>query len=331
MMAAAPVHALSRSAMPIRKWLVVLNYNVAAHSARQIDLLSVLPEVGLFIVDNASEIEDYRALERACVAAGADLLPRAAESLDGAVAASLQRGQRLLLCRNAENLGYSGGNNTALRVLHRLLGPAAEYLVLNPDVYVTPDVARSLLDSDAETAGPAIYERWAKRVTTQDALAVDFATGFVSERLRRSGRVSVLHGCCLKLSGRALAKYGFLPDQNFLYEEELCYFERVHRLGGTPQYLGHLQVDHVGKASTTKLSYLYFYYIFRNKLCYFREVGGPIYGGHIAFFWLYSRWVVEVLWYQARRSNWDGVRGLLRGVWHGLQGKTGRFASVRSR
>src|SRR5207237_1134029 len=80
--------------------------------------------------------------------------------------------------------------------------------------------------------------------------------------------------------------------------------------------------EHIGKASTTKLSYLYFYYIFRNKLCYFKEVGGPVYGGHLAFVWLYSRWVVEVLWYQARRSNWDGVRGLLHGVWHGLQGKS---------
>jgi GT2 family glycosyltransferase len=320
---------IGRSTMPIRKWLVVLNYNVAAHSARQIELLASLPDVGIFFVDNASRAEDCATLERACRAAGGEVYPGEPETLDHFVASHLQRGQRLLLCRNGENLGYSGGNNTALRVLHRLLGPSAEYLILNPDVYVKPDVAQALLESEAESAGPAIYEQWAKRVTTQDALAVDFATGFVTDRVRRSGRISVLHGCCLKLSGRALAKYGFLPDENFLYEEELCYFERVHRLGGKPEYLEHLQVEHIGKASTTKLSYLYFYYIFRNKLCYFKEVGGPVYGGHLAFVWLYSRWVVEVVWYQARRSNWDGVRGLLHGVWHGLQGKSGRFVPAR--
>src|SRR5207248_8038648 len=96
----------------------------------------------------------------------------------------------------------------------------------------------------------------------------------------------------------ALERYGFLPDENFLYEEELRYFERVHRLGGKPVYLEHLRVEHMGKASMTKLSHDYFYYIFRNKLTYFRDVAGPTYRRHMRFSLLYVGWCWSAIWPQ---------------------------------
>ncbi len=159
--------------------------------------------------------------------------------------------------------------------------------------------------------------------------AIDFATGFVSDAMRRSGRIGMLHGCCIKFSGTAFEKYGFLPDENFLYEEELKYFERVHRLGGAPAYLPHIRVEHLGKASVRKVSHEYFYYIFRNKLTYFKDIAGPTYGRHLRFAALYLDWCRGAIWSQARKGNWSGAAGVLHGVWDGLRGIKGPLPQHR--
>lgn len=298
----------------LRKWVIVLNYNVASHCVRHLDALSGLNGIGLFFVDNGSRPADYAVLRDACVTKHALLLEDASSSPPEV--AQLPAAN-LVLARNQRNLGYSGGNNTALRMLDPLLGERGDYLIVNPDVFITEATARAILDCDADLCGPAIYEHWSSRVAT-DGLSIDFATGFPAEAADPDRRISMLHGSCLKIAGRALRQYGFLPDENFLYEEEMKYFERVHRLGGKPVYLDHLMVEHVGKASTVPMSYRYFYYIFRNRLSYFIEIAGPHYKQYGRFAFLYFGWALDVIRSQARKRNWAGIRGLFRGIWHGL-------------
>ena len=302
----------------IRKWIVVLNYNVATHCVRLLDALWPLDDIGMFLVDNGSAPADYAILRDACVQRQALLVEDERGRNDGEITSRLASGATLALCRNPRNLGYSGGNNTAMRMLDPLLGESGEYLIVNPDVFITEATARALLDCDAELCGPAIYEHWSGQVATA-GLCVDFGTGFPSKMPVDYPGVSTLHGSCLKLSGRALRKYGFLPDENFLYEEEMKYFERVHRLGGNPVYLRDLQVEHIGKASTVKLSYRYFYYIFRNRLCYFLEIAGPHYRRYGKFALLYLEWTWDVVRSQARKRNWAGIRGQIRGIRDGFR------------
>jgi GT2 family glycosyltransferase len=312
------------------KWVIILNYNVADHCVRHLETLGELPDIGMFFVDNCSRKEDYERLRKACVERGACIIEEHPGSTAGTRApACLEAGAKLVLIRNSTNLGYSAGNNTAMRQLDPLLGEHGDYLIINPDVYITPFTATALLNAEAELCGPAIYEHWRRGIATE-GLTIDFTTGFEPSGTPDSRRVSMLHGSCLKLTGRALRKYGFLPDDNFLYEEEIRYFERVHRLGGNPVYLDQLQVEHIGKASTKPLSYNYFYYIFRNRLAYFIEVAGPEYKRHGRFFILYCGWVQDVLRSQARKRNWAGIRGMTLGIWHGLRGIKGPLRQRQS-
>jgi len=304
------------------KWIVMLNYNVAEHCLRNLDALRTLPDVGIFFVDNCSSPADYALLRAGCESNGGWLLDSNAALNIDSIAVRLAAGPHLILLRNETNLGYSGGNNAALRMLDAVLHGRGQYLIVNPDVFISALTASALLDNEAELCGPAIYEHWRQGLATDD-LAKDFATGFSTRAAPNRRRVNILHGSCFKVSGSALAKYGFLPDDNFLYEEEVRYFERVHRLGGTPVYLDQLQVEHIGKASTRKLSYIYFYYIFRNRLSYFIEIGGPHYRRYGRFWFLYCSWAQDVIRSQARKRNWAGIRGLVRGVWDGLRGIKG--------
>ncbi len=132
------------------KWIVVLNYNVAAHCVRQIEALLPLAGTGMFVVDNVSADDDFRTLEAACRAKGGCIVDAREVGVTAAQAAgreAVRGGARLVLFRNTANLGYSGGNNTALRLLHGLLGSVGAYLVINPDLIVTRESASQLLEA----------------------------------------------------------------------------------------------------------------------------------------------------------------------------------------
>ena len=155
--------------------------------------------------------------------------------------------------------------------------------------------------------------------------AIDYSTGFAdTPRWRNLATTGPwLHGCCIKLSGTALTRYGYLPEEPFLYDEETFLVERVKRLGGTAQYLSRIVVKHQGSVTIGKSSFHYFYYITRNRLLYFPRIAGPRYGRVWRFATLYTMWVSDSLWSTARHRTWNGVRGILVGVLHGLRGIDG--------
>jgi hypothetical protein len=229
----------------------------------------------------------------------------------------LAGGGRLVLYRNPANLGFAGGNNTALRLLGGFLGERGQFLVMNPDIAISNDTASRLLGHPAEICGPAVYEHYMKGVC-RDLHSMDFSTGFASGRLDPAGKVTCITGCCFKISGAALLRYGFLPEENFLYEEEIKYFERVFHQGGAPVYVPELQIEHFGSESAGKNTFHYFYYLFRNRMNYFLEIAGPRYGCYARFAAHYLRWWFGVSYAHLKRRNWEGLHGIFRGVWDGL-------------
>ena len=303
-----------------RNWSIILNYNLASYCLAQLNALHSVEDLGIFIVDNNSSENDYLQLRKGCSAFGAAIADHDDVVESNLLAAKgIEDGAKLILYRSHKNLGYAGGNNIALKVLYSLVGSGGQYLLINPDVVIEPAAASTLLGCDAEICGPAVYEHYLKSVRPLDR--VDFSTGFSLEADEPGGKTSgpVLSGCCLKLSGTALSKYGFLPDENFLYEEEIKYFERVYRLGGCGAYLSNVRVEHIGSVSVIKRSRKYYYYILRNRLTYFIEIAGPRYRQYWRFTRLYALWYTELLYSNLRRRNWDGLKGILLGGWHGLR------------
>lgn len=306
----------------IENWIVLLNFNLGARCSAHVSDLAANPDIGMFVVDNASAAADYSTLKRTVLDAGGRVF-ESDDPVRNAVDARsfIQANGRLILFRNHNNLGYSGGNNTALRLLASLLEGRGQFLVVNPDVIITPSVAATLLAHPADICGPAVYEHYMKAVSKYGH-DIEFSTGF-SAPAAQVTKIACISGCCFKLSSNALERFGYLPDENFLYDEEVRYFERVHRLGGVPAYLPEIQIEHVGSASVKKRSFIYFYYIFRNRLTYFRQVAGPRYGRYARFTMLYGAWCIDAIYGNLKRRNWDGIRGILRGVWDGFKGLDG--------
>lgn len=306
------------------KWIIVLNFNLHARCLTHLETLIGIENVGLFFVDNQSRDDDYRALRDVCAKQGA-LIIEATDERDGLAALQKQLAKQkchLVLFRTHRNLGYGGGNNVALSVLHGLYGSAGEFLIVNPDVILSQHAAQSLLDCPAEICGPEVYERYKQGISTFGH-TVDFSTGFSTGDHDSDDCIKMLSGCCLKLSGNALDKYGYLPEDIFLYGEEIIYFERVHRQGGAPFYLRGVVVEHIGSLSVTKHTFMHYYYLFRNSLTYFIEIAGPHYGRYGRFIWLYTTDCLDTLRINFRKRNWAGIRGILFGVWHGLRLKKG--------
>jgi GT2 family glycosyltransferase len=309
---------------------VYLNFNLSTECARQLGLLAELPGAGIVIVDNASRPEDLVELKAGVLERGGKVI--ASRSVDVEVAQSVAAGKRLLLIEHGRNAGYSAGNNVALRALHRALGSAGQYLVTNPDVELTADAARSLFAADGDIVGPAIWEHYLQGLRPFEDRC-DFGTGF-SDGERPPGEEGIgvrLCGCCMKITGAAIEKYGLLPEENFLYDEETRYFERVYRANGRPRYLSEVVVRHAGSAVEGKKGFNYFYYNFRNRLTYFLEVGRPHYRRTGRFLLCYVDWVFGVLKNQLRRGNLVGARGVLAGVRDGLLRRSGPYIAASAR
>lgn len=307
-------------------WVIFLNYNLGSRCQRQLDIALALPDFGVFVVDNASRSEDYALLQAACQARGAACIDASTAGGDGEAAAcdAVRRGERLVLYRCADNRGYAGGNNVGLRVLHRTVGDAGQFVIANPDVELNADALRALADPADEISGPAVFERFMNGITTE-LHRMDFATGFARAPTAAGGPVAALHGCCLKLSGRAVSRYGLLPEEYFLYNEEITFFERVHRLGGRPVYRDDVQVWHEGSAAIAKRSFIYFYYLFRNRLVYFLTVAGPRYHAYGRFLRRYGAWALSTIWSGLRRGSSLPLRAVSTGIWHGLLRRQGPY------
>lgn len=307
------------------RWVTLLNYNTSELCRVHARQLHDLDDIGLCIVDNHSESTDLRSLETSVIDNDGSCIdvdgPQAA--LD--VARALERGCRLLLLRSPHNVGFGAGNNIALRLLLEVIGERLRVVVMNPDVDASASAIRALFDDDADICGPAVHESYIGGLRPRED-AFDFSTGFSDTgRWRRpSATGHWLSGCCLKFSGNALRRFGLFPEETFLYDEENFLFARVRHAGYVPRYRDDIVVRHAGSVSTGKKTYLYFYYIFRNRWLYYQRVGKVLFGRRLRFYVLYLDWVVGAMKSTLRRGNTEGARGILMGALHGLMGLDGR-------
>jgi hypothetical protein len=315
----------------VTRWLVLLNYNMSGLCLQHLQRFAEADDLGVLFVDNDSRADDRAALESGVRASSGEIVDSHDPAVRSRLRAILANGAHTVLLRCPSNLGYGGGNNAGLRLLLDIHGEALRVLVTNPDVEITPAAARGLFDDDADVCGPAVHEAYIGG-PRPDAPAHDYSTGFAdTARWSRSEATGPwLSGCCLKITGGALRRFGLLPEETFLYDEETFFFARVRKGGGVPIYRSDVVVTHAGSVSTGgKKSFHYFYYIFRNRWLFYQRVGKRLFGGRWRFYVLYLDWVVGAGRSALRKRNLEGVRGILTGAWHGMLGIDGRHEGPR--
>lgn len=179
--------------------------------------------------------------------------------------------------RIEQNLGFAGGNNLGINIAK------GKYLfLLNNDIFIIKDTIHLLIDrllSSNKIAGVSPLIR-----DYTEPHAIQFA-GYtklspITLRNRAMGRGQMnkdryparrtpyLHGAAMLLKKGVIDKLGLMPEDYFLYYEELDWCTYISMEGYELWYDPACEVWHKDSSSTGKESPLKYYYLSRNRLLY---------------------------------------------------------------
>jgi hypothetical protein len=150
---------------------------------------------------------------------------------------------RLVLLRSNKNLGFSGGNNIGIKYA---LDDGADYvLLLNNDTIVEPDFLQNMVETAENDKEIGIVG--CKIKYNGDRNLLWFAGGqvnwfkFLGEHFGKreldDGKydklieVSFVTGCCMLIKREVIEKVGMLPDEYFMYFEDVDFCVRVQEAG----------------------------------------------------------------------------------------------------
>jgi len=168
----------------------------------------------------------------------------------------------------ADNLGYAGGNNVGLRLLHRHGVPFG--WVLNNDTLLV--AGSSVLLAEAARARPEVGA-WGTVILTDfhpvyfgGILQLrDFAIRHARSPEALRDPLAFVSGCSLFMPLGIAAEAGFLPEDYFLYYEDPSFSMRLRQLGYAIDGLWTVTIRHLESLSTGRRSPLMEFYSHRNR------------------------------------------------------------------
>ena len=183
--------------------------------------------------------------------------------------------------RSDENLGFAGGNNLGIRA-----ASGDCLLLLNNDTEVADDTLHYLCDTlDADPSVGAVCPKirfWASpqaiqfagytpltRITLRNALVGFGQTD--DGRFDTPHDTPYAHGAAMMVRRETVEKAGPMPEEYFLYYEELDWSERIREAGYRIVYDPRATVFHKESATTGRQSPLRSYYLTRNRLLFARR------------------------------------------------------------
>ena len=261
------------------------------------------------------------------------------QALDGVPSPS-----RLVLIRNEENLGFTGGHNVAIRYALERRGAADYVLFLNNDAVLEPACLTELVSvdrrADAGVVGAVVRDRatgklrfggwdekhpmakmffpalfsWARRLRNVEA---DFYPSFTA-----NGSAMLIRAETLVAVHRAKGRY--LNPALFLYydEADFCWAARAegYKIVVARKALAYHKG---GTSGGGRLNPLYYYYHYRNRILLAKTLL-PAYLKPLFHVWnlpfcLLRTFVV------AFRKGLGPARAILCGLYDGYRGKTGKW------
>ena len=237
--------------------IISVNYNGFALTAAMIDSLRrhVTTPLEIVVVDNGSA-RDEAALLR-------------------------ERYPDIVVLRSDENLGFAGGNNLGIRA-----ATGDCLLLLNHDTEVTDNTLHHLAETlDADPSIGAVCPKirfWAPPQAIQFAgytplTRITLRNGLIGFGQPDDGsydsphETPYAHGAAMMVRREAVGKAGPMPEEYFLYYEELDWSERLREAGYRIVYDPRATVFHKESATTGQQSPLRSYYLTRNRLLFARR------------------------------------------------------------
>ena len=180
-----------------------------------------------------------------------------------------------------DNLGFAGGNNLGIKVAK------GDYIFLvNNDTEWTDGLVESLLkrfetDATIGVVSPKIrYHHTPDMIQFAGFTEINPLTGrneTVGKNEKDMGQhdtpypTPYAHGAAMMLKREVLKKAGLMPENYFLYYEELDWCHQIKQAGYTLWYEPEGLIYHKESASVGKLSTLKLHYLTRNRLLFMRR------------------------------------------------------------
>jgi GT2 family glycosyltransferase len=192
--------------------------------------------------------------------------------------------ENMILIKNDENYGFTGGNNIALNFAHNKLKPDY-YLLLNNDTVVEPEFLKNMIDSvhkyeNVGFAGPKIYYYKSTEVSNLLSFAGGTLNLNTSEpspigkdkidngQYEEDKIVDYVEGSCMLVSHELGEAVGFFNKDYFTYWEEIDWCIRGKKAGFNTIYTHKAKIWHKCYGSDTGA--LSIYYMIRNRFLFMK-------------------------------------------------------------
>jgi len=306
-------------------YLITINYN---NSPFTIDLLKSLSYVKtsfrLILVDNASAVEDFNSLST-FVKQGED----SSKYTEDSTRFLNDPSKQFLLVRENKNLGFSAGNNAGIRIAQQQADFEAVAL-LNNDTEVDPFFLDEILqfrkqNELADLIGCRIFY-----ANQRDVLLYDGGTYYkhscrakhlhMNRRLTEIQTSDLPHqtgfitGCFMYISKNCIDKIGLLDETLFMYNEDLEYCIRAHKMGLKLYYVPKAVIYHKISSISSPFS---IYWAARNRFKVAKKHTNTFDFSYTLVFYLLSRIPRFMIWLSKGRI--DLIKAQMRGLMHGLR------------
>lgn len=196
----------------------------------------------------------------------------------------------LRVIRTSENLGFAGANNLGMRA-----AKGEYFFLVNNDTELNPHLIHQLLACftypDIAAVSPVIrYFDDQDKVQFAGFTPIHPITGrnqLIREQTKNSTPTPYFHGAAVMMPAWIVKECGLMPEDYFLYYEELDWSEQIRKKGYRLLVSQDAFILHKESVSTVKNSPLKLYYQTRNRVHFMRKNSGS-YLLFLAFFCLIS-------------------------------------------
>lgn len=243
--------------------------------------------------------------------------------------------KEIYLIENSENEGFSGGCNIGIQTAIEHHTDAI--LLLNNDATIEEDDVLLLMDdmrknADIGVIGPVIYDARSNQLINAGGkeIAWNYHTHMKQARdLSDVYDVDYVSGTAILIRGDVFRKVGLL-DKRYFFSGEIADFCKRVKATKANGHAYQIVIEPNARAThdihdpSRDREKLYAYYTIRNRYLYVRKFY-KIFTPALYLFWLYHHLKHALSCLQQNRSDVSAF--ILKGIFHGVIGKTGRLAT----
>jgi len=246
--------------------------------------------------------------------------------------------ENLIMIKNDENYGFTGGNNIALNFARKKLKPAF-YLLLNNDTVVEPEFLKNMVDSfykyeNVGFVGPKIYYHNPDEVSN----LLSFVGGTINlntsepnpigtdendnGQYDHNGVVDYVEGSCMLVSYELGEAVGFFNQDYFTYWEEIDWCIRGKKAGFKTIYTYKAKIWH--KCYGSDVGALSIYYMIRNRFLFMKQNESILQRfTSILYYFCYFFWKIlfSLVFIQRDKTK---LRSFLKGTCDGIKNIRGK-------